>query len=106
MVVRTACLCDWVSKEHLSIKEGLGYIPKKGKATFAPHKTCFMKNNDRYCTSCKQVDHIEQYCKNKKSHSNVSSIKFDSCYLLTKGTNGVKSKFVGTFLLGPKKKAI
>jgi hypothetical protein len=28
-------------------KEGLGYIPKKGKATFAPHKTSFVKNNGR-----------------------------------------------------------
>jgi hypothetical protein len=65
-----------------------------------------MKNNGWYCSSCKQVGHIEQYCKNKKSHANVSSIKFDSCYMLTKGTNGVKAKFVGTSLLGPKKKDI
>jgi hypothetical protein len=87
-------------------KEGLGYISKKGKAVFAPHKTSFVKNNGRYCTSCKQVGHIEQYCKNKKSYANVSSVKFDSCYLLTKGTNGVKAKFVGTSLLGLKKKVI
>jgi hypothetical protein len=26
-------------------KEGLGYTPKKGKATFTPHKTSFVKNN-------------------------------------------------------------
>jgi hypothetical protein len=65
-----------------------------------------VKNNGRYCTSCKQVGHIERDCKNMKSHANVSSIKFDSCYLLTKGTNGVKAKFVGTSLLGPKKKVI
>jgi hypothetical protein len=26
-------------------KEGLGYNPKKGKVAFAPHKTCFVKNN-------------------------------------------------------------
>jgi hypothetical protein len=87
-------------------KEGLGYTPKKGKAAFVPHQTSFVKNNGWYCTSCKQVSHIEQYYKNKKSHANVCSIKFDSCYLLTKGTNGVKAKFVGTSLLGPKKKAI
>ena len=35
-------------------KEGLGYIPKKGKTAFAPHKTSFVKNNGRFCTSCKQ----------------------------------------------------
>jgi hypothetical protein len=65
-----------------------------------------VKNNGQYCTSCKQVGHVERDFKNKKSHANVSSIKFDSCYLLTKGTNGVKAKFIGASLLGPKKKAI
>ena len=34
-------------------KEELGYTPKKGKVAFAPHKTSFVKNNDRFCTSCK-----------------------------------------------------
>jgi hypothetical protein len=32
---------------------------------------------------------------NKKSQANVSSIKLDSFYVLTKGTNGVKNKFIG-----------
>jgi hypothetical protein len=31
---------------------------------------------------------------NKKSQANVSSIKLDSFYVLTKGTNGVKAKFI------------
>jgi hypothetical protein len=65
-----------------------------------------VKNKSRYYTSCKQVGHIERDCKNKKSHANISSIKFDFCYLLTKGTNGVKAKFISTSLLGPKKKVI
>jgi hypothetical protein len=39
-------------------------------------------------------------------NANVSSIKFDSYYLLTKGVNGVKAKFIGTPIVGPKKKAI
>jgi hypothetical protein len=65
-----------------------------------------VKNNGRFCTSCKQVSHIEQYCNNKNKNANASSIKFDSCYLLTRGANGVKAKFVGTSMLGPKKKAI
>ena len=34
-------------------KEGLGYTPKKDKVAFAPHKTSFMNNNGRFCTSCK-----------------------------------------------------
>jgi hypothetical protein len=98
-------MCLGSQKASLN-KEGLGYIPKKSKTTFAPHKTSFVKNNSRYCTSCKQVGHIERDCKNKRSHANVFSIKFDFCYLLTKGTNGVKAKFVGLSLLVPKKKAI
>ena len=33
--------------------------------------------------------------KNKSKNANVSSLKLDSCYMLTKGTNGVKAKFIG-----------
>ena len=65
-----------------------------------------MKNNDRFCTSCKQVGHKEHECKNKIKSANVSSIKINSFYLLTKGTNGVKAKFIGTPWMGSKKKAI
>jgi hypothetical protein len=85
-------------------KEGLGYTPKKGKTAFASHKTSFMKNNGRFCTSCKQVSHKAKHdYKNKKNNAIISSNKFDSCYLLTKGANGVKAKFVGTSMLGLKK---
>ena len=87
-------------------KEGLCYTPKKGKEAFAPHKTSFVKNNGRYCYSYKQVGHKEHDFKNKKSHANVSSIKFDSCYLLTKGANCVKAKLIGAPIMGSKKKAI
>jgi hypothetical protein len=87
-------------------KEELGYTPKKGKATFAPHKTSFVKNNYRFCTNCKQVGHVEQKCMNKKSQANVSSIKLDYFYLLTKGENDVKAKFIGAPWMGSRKKAI
>ena len=59
-------------------KERLDYTPKKGKAAFAPHKTSFVKNNGQFYISYKQVGHKEHDCKNKKSHANVFSIKFDS----------------------------
>ena len=75
-------------------------------AAFATHKTSFVKDNGRFCNRCKQVGHLEQYCKNKNKNTNVSSIKFDSYYLLTKGVNGVHAKFIGTPIVGPKKKAI
>ena len=65
-------------------KEGLGYTPKKDKVAFAPHKTNFVKNNGLFCTSCKQVGHKEQECKNKSKNTNVSSIKLDSRYMLTR----------------------
>ena len=87
-------------------KEGLGHTPKKGKAAFAPNKTSFVKNNGQFCTSCKQVCHKEHECKNKSKNANVSSIKINSFYVLTKGTNGVKAKFIGTPWMGSKKKAI
>ena len=85
--------------------EGLGYTPKKGKAAFAPHKTSFMKNNNQFCISCKQVGHKEHECTNKSKNANVSSIKINSFYVLTKGTNGVKAKFIGTPWMGSKKKS-
>ena len=105
MVVRTACLCAWVAKELL-YKEGLGYTPKKGKPAFAPHKINFVKNNGRFSTNCKQVGHKEHDCKNKSKNANVSSIKINSFYMLTKGTDGVKSKFIGAPWMGSKKKVI
>ena len=87
-------------------KEGLGYTPKKDKAAFAPHKTSFVKNSGWFYTSCKQVGHKEHERKNKSKNANISSIKIDSFYVLTKGTNGVKAKFIGTPWMGLKKKAI
>ena len=88
-------------------KEGLGYTPKKGKAAFVTPKASFMKGNGRFYNRCKQVGHMEQYCKiNKNKLSNVSLIKFDSCYMLYKGANGVKAKFIGTPIVGSKKKVI
>ena len=60
-----------------------------------------------FCNRCKQVGHVEQYCKiNKNKLPNVSLIKFDSCYMFVKGANGVKTKLIGTPIVGPKKKAI
>jgi hypothetical protein len=47
-------------------KERLVYIPKKGKAAFAPHNTSFVKNNGQFCTSCKHVGHKEHDCKTQE----------------------------------------
>ena len=84
------CLLMCLGSQRASLyKEGLGYTPKKDKAAFTPHKTSFMKNNGQFCISCKQVGHKEHECTNKSKNVNVSSLKLDSCYRLTKGTNGV-----------------
>ena len=100
-------MLKYLGSQRFSLnKEGLGYTPKKGKVAVAPHKTSFMKNNDRFCTSCKQVGHVEHECKNKSKNAKVSSIKLDSFYVLTKGTNGVKARFIGKPWMGSKKKAI
>ena len=56
-----------------------------------------------FAIDAKQVGHVEQYCKNKNKQPNVSSIRFDSCYMLTKGVNGMKAKFIGTPIVGSKK---
>ena len=42
----------------------------------------------------------------KKLQANVSSIKLDSFYILTKGANGIKAKFIGKPWTGSNKKAI
>ena len=47
----------------------------------------------------------EHECTNKSKNANVSSLKLDSCYMLTKGTNGVKAKFIGKPWMGSKKKS-
>jgi hypothetical protein len=105
-VVRTACLCAWIAKGHLSTKRDYAISLRKAKAAFANHKTSFVRNNGRYYKSYKQVGHIEQHCMNKKPQANVSSIKLDSFYVLTKGTNGVHAKFIGAPRMGSKKKVI
>jgi hypothetical protein len=72
---------------------------------FAPHNISFMKNNGRFCTSSKQVGQKDHDCKTKNKNANVSSIKLDSFYVLTKSTNGVKANFIGAPWMGPRKKA-
>jgi hypothetical protein len=105
---RDAHLLKCLGSQRFSLnKEELGYTPKKGKAAFVTPKVSFVKGNGRFYNRCKQIGHVEQYYKiNKNKLPNVSSIKFDSCYMLVKGANGVKAKFIGTPIVSPKKKAI
>ena len=43
---------------------------------------------------------------NKKSQANISSIKINCFYVLTKGTNDVNAKFIDKPWMGSKKKVI
>ena len=103
---KEACFLKCLGSQKFSLNtDGLSYTPKKGKTAFITPKASFVKSNSRFCNRCKQVGHFEQSCtKNKnKINANVSSIRFDSCYMLVKGANGVKAKFIGTPIVGPKK---
>ena len=62
-------------------KERLGYTLKKGKAAFITPKASFVRGNDWFCHSYKQVGHTEQYCKK----------------------NMRKVKYIGAPIVGPKK---
>ena len=81
---RDARLLKCLGSQRFSLnKEGLGYTPKKGKEAFVTPKVSFVKGNGRFYNRCKQVGHIDQYCKiNKNKPPNVSLIKFDSCYMV------------------------
>jgi hypothetical protein len=49
-----ACLLKCLGSQRFSpIKEGMGYTPKKDKATFATPKASFVKSNGRFYNRCK-----------------------------------------------------
>jgi hypothetical protein len=76
---------------------------------FATPKPSFVKSNCWFCNRCKQVGHVEHNCtkiNKNKLNANVTRIPFDSCYIRAKGEKCVHAKFVGTPIVGPKKKVI
>jgi hypothetical protein len=84
-------------------REGLGYVPKKGKNAFIKQKTLFVKECDKVCHKCHKKGHVRKNCPKLK---NVSSTCFEHCYVLSHSVKGVHAKFVGTSIVGNKKKAI
>jgi hypothetical protein len=84
-------------------REGLGYVHKKRKNAFVKQKTMFVKECDKVCHKCHMKGHIKKNCPKFK---NVSSIRFDHCYVLSHNAKGAHAKFVGTPIVGNKKKAI
>jgi hypothetical protein len=43
-------------------REGLGYVPKKGKNVFAKQKTMFVKGCDKTCHKCHKFGHVKKDC--------------------------------------------
>jgi hypothetical protein len=84
-------------------REGIGYVPKKGKNAFIKQKTLFVKECDKVCHKCHKKGHVKKNCPKLK---NVSSTCFEHCYVLSHNAKGVHAKFVGTSIVGSKKKAI
>ena len=84
-------------------REGLGYVPKKGKNAFVKQKTLFVKECDKVCHKCHKKGHVKKNCPKFK---HVSSTCFEHCYVLSHNAKGVHAKFVGTSIVGNKKKAI
>jgi hypothetical protein len=83
--------------------EGLGFVPKKGKNAFVKPKTMFLKECDKVCHKCHKKGHVKKNC---PKFNNVSSSCFEHCYVLSHNAKGVHAKFVGTSIVGTKKKAI
>jgi hypothetical protein len=94
--MRAACLCASVAKEHISTKRNYAIPLRKARRPLLLTRLVLWRTMAGIAIVASKFV-IKSM---KKSHANVSSIKFDSCYLLTKGANGVKAKFVGTSLLG------
>jgi hypothetical protein len=84
-------------------REGIEYVPKKGKNAFSMQKTIFVKECDKTCHKCHKKRHIKKDC---PEYKNVSSTCFDHRYILTHNARGVHTKFVGTHIVSNKKKAI
>uniref|UniRef100_J3N1I7 CCHC-type domain-containing protein n=1 Tax=Oryza brachyantha TaxID=4533 RepID=J3N1I7_ORYBR len=84
-------------------KEGLGFIPKKGKKP-SHHVTRFVKSNGKYCTKCHEVGHFVNDCHDGKP---PKTCLFDSHDMLRKAHDRrIVAKYVGSPILGGKKNVI
>jgi hypothetical protein len=93
-----------LGSQRCSLNSGsLGYVPKKGKNAFVKKNTMFVKECDKVCHKCHKKGHVKKNC---PKFNNVSSSCFEHCYVLSHNAKGVHVKFVGTSIVGSKKKFI
>jgi hypothetical protein len=99
----------WTNKKFTLEKNGLGYLPKKGREDFIPKEKIFVTSNVTYeeeeevkmCHKCKAKVDVNHQCKSKKT------VSLDPSYVLKKDFKGVVcAKFVGRSLGSNKKKSI
>jgi hypothetical protein len=102
----------WTNKKITLEKNGLGYLPKKGKEAFIPKERIFVTSNVTYddeeeeeevkmCHKCMAKVDVNHQCKSKKA------VSLDPSYILKKDSKGVVcAKFVGRSLGCNKNKSI
>jgi hypothetical protein len=99
----------WTNQEFTLEKNGLGYLPKKGKEAFIPKKRIFVTSNVTYeeeeevkmCHKCKAKVLVNHQCKSKKT------VSLDPSYILKENSKGVVcAQYVGRSLGSSKKKSI
>jgi hypothetical protein len=82
-------------------REGLGYVPKKGKNAFVKQKTLFVKECDKVCHKCHKKGHIKKNCPKLK---NVSSSCFVHCYVLSHNAKVFMLNLLVLLLLATRRK--
>jgi hypothetical protein len=100
----------WTNQKFTLEKNGLGYLPKKGKEAFIPKEKIFVTSNVTYeeeeeevnmCHKCKAKVDVNHQFKSKKT------VSLDSSYIRKKDSKGVVcAKFVSRSLGSNKKKSI
>jgi dynactin complex subunit len=78
-------------------REGLGYVPKKGKNAFGKLKTTFVKKCDKTFHKCHKKGHIK---KDFPKYKNAFFAHFDHCYVLSHNSRVVHAKFISTHIVG------
>ncbi|CAO2038807.1 unnamed protein product [Urochloa humidicola] len=99
----------WTNQKFTLNKNGIDYLPKKGRKAFTPVATKFVKASVRYeeedkvktCHICKTKVALNHKCKSKKN------ISFDPSYVLEKNPKGeVHARFVGHTFSETKRQSI